>query len=476
MDPNFPSQIPFWIKVQGVPLHLWNEAVLRSIGEDLGTYETCEILQGTMRMRVHVNGLLPLLTTYTLELGNGVEITVKLVYEKLEKHCSRCLRLDHEAEDCPEAKVEKDVAQQRNHRQDSTNSNRVREAYTERREHDKRSTGAQNQCGYNPTRANSKNSHQTLGERHFPRDRRYESWSSKEHSREEAITKPYHRNQHAGDLFRNSREGERWVETGRRLHRSPPHREKTDTMERGRKSPSSHRGSRDADRNLSQSYRSKGAEISSESLHTPAANRGEFEGISEAIPEEVMAEAREELREVMIQYTSCADPTESAARKARVRKAEEQGEVEESTENIARQMMLKQKTPALLQADGKEHERVPATLRLGPSTAGVVTEEGTSEKDRIPVKKKLGRPPKQKLLGVMAATAGTRPVMKRKVTNNRASPKRKVSTRQSKPTSKKAALLAAEIPGSSAPAPTIKLIPASARQRKDFHNPRPPVP
>lgn len=293
VDPNFPSQIPFWIKVQGVPLHLWNEAVLRSMGEDLETYETCEILQGTMRMRVHVNGLLPLLTTYTLELGNGVEITVKLVYEKLEKHCSRCLRLDHEAEDCPETKVEKDVAQQRNHRQDSTNSNRVREAYTERREHDKRSTGAQNQCGYNPTRANSKNSHQTLGERHFPRDRRYESWSSKEHSREEAITKPYHRNQHAGDLFRNSREGERWVETGRRLHRSPPHREKTDTMERGRKSPSSHRGSRDADRTLSQSYRSKGAEISSESLHTPAANRGEFEGISEAIPEEVMAEARE---------------------------------------------------------------------------------------------------------------------------------------------------------------------------------------
>ena len=33
-------------------------------------------------------------------------------------------------------------------------------------------------------------------------------------------------------------------------------------------------------------------------------------------------EAREEIREVMLQYTSCADPTESAARKERMRLAE----------------------------------------------------------------------------------------------------------------------------------------------------------
>ncbi|KAF3524903.1 hypothetical protein F2Q69_00048262 [Brassica cretica] len=47
----------------------------------------------------------------------------------------------------------------------------------------------------------------------------------------------------------------------------------------------------------------------------------------EEIPNEVLEVVREELREVMIQYTSCADPTESAARRERVRRAEEQGEL-----------------------------------------------------------------------------------------------------------------------------------------------------
>lgn len=56
-----------------------------------------------------------------------------------------------------------------------------------------------------------------------------------------------------------------------------------------------------------------------------------------------MAEAREELREVMIQYTSLADPSESVARKERLRRSEEQGEVDESAEQIARQLMKDQK-------------------------------------------------------------------------------------------------------------------------------------
>ncbi|XP_009138627.1 uncharacterized protein At4g02000-like [Brassica rapa] len=98
---SVPSHIPFWIRVQGVPLHLWSEAILRSIGEDLGHYEKCEILTGTMRLRTHINGLLLLLKKYTLECGEGDELILTLVYEKLEKHCQLCLKLDHESEDCP---------------------------------------------------------------------------------------------------------------------------------------------------------------------------------------------------------------------------------------------------------------------------------------------------------------------------------------------------------------------------------------
>ncbi|KAG2277790.1 hypothetical protein Bca52824_060345 [Brassica carinata] len=48
----------------------------------------------------------------------------------------------------------------------------------------------------------------------------------------------------------------------------------------------------------------------------------------DVLPREAIAEAIEEIREVMNQYTACADPTESAARKQRLRDAEKTWEFE----------------------------------------------------------------------------------------------------------------------------------------------------
>lgn len=61
-----------------------------------------------MKPAKYYQGLLPLLKNYMLELAKGVEISATLVYEKLEKHCKRCLRLDHEEEDCPELRKERE--------------------------------------------------------------------------------------------------------------------------------------------------------------------------------------------------------------------------------------------------------------------------------------------------------------------------------------------------------------------------------
>lgn len=107
ISPNFPSMILFWIKIQGVPIHIWSEAVARSIGEDIGTFEASEITSKTMRMRVHVNGRLPLIKNSVIEYPNEDEISTTLVYEKLERHCSACGRLDHEIRDCLEEKHRK---------------------------------------------------------------------------------------------------------------------------------------------------------------------------------------------------------------------------------------------------------------------------------------------------------------------------------------------------------------------------------
>lgn len=106
-SPEFPSLIPFWIKVQGIPVHLWTEGTIKTIGEDIGIYEEAEITNLSVRMRVQVNGRLPLIKKTTLEYSNGDEVLATLVYEWLEKHCSECLKIDHEFRDCLEAKAQK---------------------------------------------------------------------------------------------------------------------------------------------------------------------------------------------------------------------------------------------------------------------------------------------------------------------------------------------------------------------------------
>ncbi|KAJ4901607.1 hypothetical protein Rs2_15558 [Raphanus sativus] len=62
MAPDFPSLIPFWIKVQGIHVHLWTETTIKTIGEDIGIYEEAEITSLSARMRVQINGRLPLIT------------------------------------------------------------------------------------------------------------------------------------------------------------------------------------------------------------------------------------------------------------------------------------------------------------------------------------------------------------------------------------------------------------------------------
>lgn len=115
VSPTFPSLIPFWIKVQGLPVHLWTEETLECIGKDIRLYEKAEITSLSARMRVHVNGLLSLITTSVVEYSNGDavveypngdEAITRLVYERLDKHCTKCLRLDHELKECLVARAE----------------------------------------------------------------------------------------------------------------------------------------------------------------------------------------------------------------------------------------------------------------------------------------------------------------------------------------------------------------------------------
>lgn len=72
----------------------------------MGIFEKLEITPLTVRMRVQVNGLLPLLMESIIEYSNGDDVRASFVYENLERHCSKCFCLDHELRDCLVAKHE----------------------------------------------------------------------------------------------------------------------------------------------------------------------------------------------------------------------------------------------------------------------------------------------------------------------------------------------------------------------------------
>ncbi|KAG2280297.1 hypothetical protein Bca52824_051517 [Brassica carinata] len=107
------------------------------------------------------------------------------------------------------------------------------------------------------------------------------------------------------------------------------------------------------------------------------------------VPHEVLNEARAEVRGAMLQYTQCADPTESVAYRERTRIAEEKGQLEESAMRVA-QANLKEAEKA-----DEEHPtepelsplRIPAALRLVPSNS----QDAAETSKVVPGKKKLSR-------------------------------------------------------------------------------------
>lgn len=106
----------------------------------------------------------------------------------------------------------------------------------------------------------------------------------------------------------------------------------------------------------------------------------------------------------MQQYSNCHDPTESAARKERLRHAEEQGDIEEAATRLAQSNLVTNHLEPEQVPNEETPERIPASHRLGPAN------EAHSAFDRLgplvsplervelprsvqtPLKRKPGRP------------------------------------------------------------------------------------
>ncbi|KAF3526518.1 hypothetical protein F2Q69_00047378 [Brassica cretica] len=107
---DYPWIIPFWVRLIGIPLHLWTDRNLRNIGWRLGHVDKVEHTKG--RMLIQVDTRRPLKFSRKAESPEGDEVTLEIKYEMLFKLCSTCGMLTHEKEYCPSLDVKNRIQPQ----------------------------------------------------------------------------------------------------------------------------------------------------------------------------------------------------------------------------------------------------------------------------------------------------------------------------------------------------------------------------
>lgn len=428
-------------------------------------------------MRVHINGRLPLIKESVIEYKGGSEVIAHFVYEKLEKHCSMCQRLDHELRDCLEAKARKrDALKEKEEAKERLEGQPAGERHRQNREVNFRASGAREYDRRRPAESEtySRRGRDAQERNKYPPRHHPYARSTRENSRDRGSQ------QHSSFFQRHVQTSyqPRDQNSQERVHK--PISKDTNSQEQG--------SDRRARSTRSQGFGShrEGNEPSTE----PARNSAELSplvggapptGNPNSVPKDAVELAIVEVREAMAQYTACADPTESAARKERMRLAEAQGEIKETA--IRMVQASKGTTPAR-SPPVEIPARIPAVLRLGPSSQEETRTDGNPEP---PTKRKPGRPPGKrrtqesplKITGPLAA--------KRRV-SQKAQPGKRRTTKGITQTPRGANGGKDVAGGSKGQArqanssqsyenqPISSLLPPKSKRRMDFHNPSTLVP
>ena len=320
ISPLFPSQIPFWIKLQGLPLHFWHEKMIYNIGQDLGTLEDYKITKTAARIKISVDGLKPLIKETIIDFDSGEELPIYLEYEDLGYHCHTCNSLTHLARNCPTVQRRLPTSGTVALEDSSENGTLLDkdDPYKARVDrHGKpfgervplpgnRAKPLQNKI--TPALSNASGDHVS---RHARADQRRSSPSrrSGEHTTPERHRAAQRYQYHNSKRQRSPQQ--HWRE---KTHNTPPVQHRVDEAEVGvtplPRALNSHDQRPPLERNLAISDFPKDPRIPT--------------------TEQVM----NELREVSYQYTSVADPTESAARRQRVLRSEEEGLMEATAAGI----------------------------------------------------------------------------------------------------------------------------------------------
>ncbi|XP_048628438.1 uncharacterized protein LOC125598285 [Brassica napus] len=120
---DFLQYIPLWVQIRNIPVNCYTTEALAALGDLVGKTvlvgfdPTKPVTQDFIRVLVKFNVANPLRTSKVIEL-KGVPSTVRFSYERVQKRCFTCQRLNHENDLCPlkvgqrqeEAKARREVA------------------------------------------------------------------------------------------------------------------------------------------------------------------------------------------------------------------------------------------------------------------------------------------------------------------------------------------------------------------------------
>lgn len=317
---------------------------------------------------MHVNGRLPIIKKAVIEYDNGGEVIATLHYEKLEKHCSQCGKLDHELRDCLEAKALKKasmVNQETKHRTLDIGFQENPQKYSEARVSEHRSRDdvfrppqrrtasgySSHSLAYEGSQRREDHQGKTLRERGSHGQEWHPVRSLTPHNPAQSREVDYHRGRkvarrasyqfrgdsHSYRLSKNkSRHSYQSCEEGRRVpsaRRSPPPQEA---------SANSH--------HKTQPYE-RGIPLPMSSTNLPIVAVENAVGV---------------IRETLFQYTACADPSESAARRERVGLAKAQGTIEGNAIHLTKINEERMLAEEVNGGDKGSGSKTPVLSRLGP--------------------------------------------------------------------------------------------------------------
>lgn len=104
---DYLQYIPLWVQISKIPVNYYTEVALMTLGEMLGEVKvlafdpTKPITQPFIRVQIRFNVANPLKMARVLDMGGGKTHTIHFDFEKLQKRCYTCKRLNHEKQVCP---------------------------------------------------------------------------------------------------------------------------------------------------------------------------------------------------------------------------------------------------------------------------------------------------------------------------------------------------------------------------------------